>query len=98
MCGPNYPVFLIVLIDHFSAPNNLYYHHALILVKFNFPSSLKLLFLYFSVLSAVLLQNVICIQQEEIQKILRVHNSFRRNYAKRGLQNEIANMKILVSS
>lgn len=48
------------------------------------------------VLSAVLLQNVICIQQEEIQKILRVHNSFRRHYAKRGLQNEIANMKLLV--
>lgn len=65
---------------------------------FDFSSSLEILFLSFSVLSAVLLQNVICIQQEEIQKILRVHNSFRRNYAKRGLQNEIANMKLLVSN
>lgn len=63
-----------------------------------FHSSQVMLFLFFSVLSALLLQTVICIQQEEIQKILRVHNSFRRNYAKRGLQNEIANMKLLVSN
>nr|XP_022302442.1 uncharacterized protein LOC111110299 isoform X1 [Crassostrea virginica] len=48
------------------------------------------------VLSAVLLQNVICIHQDEIRKILRVHNTFRRNYAKRGLPSEIANMNLLV--
>ena len=52
---------------------------------------------FVSVLSAVLLQNVICIHQDEIQKILRVHNTFRRNYAKRGLPSEIANMNLLVS-
>ncbi|XP_062621914.1 venom allergen 5-like isoform X1 [Saccostrea cucullata] len=48
------------------------------------------------VLSAVLIQNIVCIHQDEIQKILRIHNSFRRNFAKQGLSSQISNMNSLV--
>ncbi|XP_048743607.2 GLIPR1-like protein 1 [Ostrea edulis] len=48
------------------------------------------------VISAVLLQIVVCTHPDEIDKILRLHNSFRRNYAKRGLSSQIANMNLLV--